>query len=580
MKSEKGKADWTRRELWLVAGVFLLAFGLRFAYLNQIKTNPFFQNLVPELDPFLYDAWATQISQGNWLGRGVFPAMPLYPYFLGLIYTLFGRNLFIARLIQILLGSCSCALIYLVGRKVFNRWVGLIASVGASLYGVFLFYECTLVAVSLAIFLFLSAILSLLWARESPSWRRWFITGLIIGLASLARAALLLFLLFLFIWLLIEYRRYKPYGSYRRGLLYGLSLVSGVLVFILPVTVRNYIVGRDVVFIASHGGVNFCIGNNPEATGLFKWRSTTSPSARVLMEDSRRIAEKKMGKRLKPSEVDRFWFGEALDFVRKEPLKALSLLGKKLLIFLNFYEIPDVSSYYLLKRFSSILRGPLLTFGVLAPLGLTGLIMALRVWRRVLPLYLFLGSYTLAVVSYFVHSRYRLPAVPFLMLFGAYLLYWWFERAKRRKYRPVLLSLIPLAIFFWMINLKVINPRSFQACDHNNLGLVYANLSQHQRALKEFKRGVEADPQNPAIRVNLGVTHLKTGNPKEAMEEAQRALKADPELWNGYAVMGLAHELVGEEGLAIEQWRRVLQLNPGNRVAVYHLKRLEKPGTR
>ena len=76
------------------------------------------------------------------------------------------------------------------------------------------------------------------------------------------------------------------------------------------------------------------------------------------------------------------------------------------------------------------------------------------------------------------------------------------------------------------------------------------------------------------------MTHLKTENPKEAMEEAQKALKMDPELWNGYAVMGLAYELVGEEGLALEQWRMVLQLNPGNRVAVYHLKRLEKPETR
>lgn len=560
-----------RGQLWLLIAIFILAFGLRFACLNQMKASPFFQNLIPDLDPSLYDAWAARISEGEWLGRGVFPAMPLYPYFLATIYSLFGRSLFVARLVQTLLGSLSCVLVYLIGRRVFNRWVGLIASLGASTYGVFLFYECTLVPVSLAIFVSLLTVLSALRARENPSPRRWLLTGLLAGLSSLARAAFLLFLFFLLVWVLIEYRR-------RRGIVYGLSILLGVLLTVVPVTVRNHVLGQDLVLIACQGGVNFYIGNNPEATGTFNWRTATSPNSRALIEDSRRIAEERMGRPLKPSEVDAFWFGQGLQFIGKQPLKALALFGKKLAIFFNSYEIPDVSSYYFAKRYASILRLPLLTFAVLAPLALTGMVVSVRIWRRALPLHIFAASYTLAVVGWFVHSRYRLPVVPILLLFAAYVLYWWFERVRRREYRTLLLSLLPLAIFSLGVNVRIIDSRRFEAFDHNNLGLAYSNLGDHDKAFEEFRRGVKIDPRNPAIRVNLAVSHVREGRYDEAIEEAERALEMDPGLWNGYAVMALAYELKGKGEEAAEQWRKVLELDPDNQLARRRLEEVEKTG--
>ncbi|NIN01520.1 MAG: hypothetical protein GTO24_26530, partial [candidate division Zixibacteria bacterium] len=36
---------------------------------------------------------------------------------------------------------------------------------------------------------------------------------------------------------------------------------------IAPVTLRNYFVGKDLVLIAWQGGLNFYLGNNPDATG-------------------------------------------------------------------------------------------------------------------------------------------------------------------------------------------------------------------------------------------------------------------------------------------------------------------------
>ena len=44
----------------------------------------------------------------------------------------------------------------------------------------------------------------------------------------------------------------------------------GLLVVILPFTLRNRIAGDDWVFISSNGGINLFIGNNPLATGGFQ----------------------------------------------------------------------------------------------------------------------------------------------------------------------------------------------------------------------------------------------------------------------------------------------------------------------
>ena len=60
-----------------------------------------------------------------------------------------------------------------------------------------------------------------------------------------------------------------------------------LLVVVLPITIRNCAVGGDAVLIASQGGVNFYIGNNPDSDGRTAivpgtpgdwWGGTTQPS--------------------------------------------------------------------------------------------------------------------------------------------------------------------------------------------------------------------------------------------------------------------------------------------------------------
>ena len=75
----------------------LLALALRLLYLADVSGQPFFT--APIVDQASYDRWAAAIAaSGDWLGQEPFYQDPLYPYFLAVIYKIFGRHLVLGDL--------------------------------------------------------------------------------------------------------------------------------------------------------------------------------------------------------------------------------------------------------------------------------------------------------------------------------------------------------------------------------------------------------------------------------------------------------------------------------------------------
>src|SRR5437867_12470862 len=94
--------------------IMAFAFMLRIFYFVELRHSPFYANLI--LDLAAYDGWGQRIAKGDWLGTQVFYQDPLYSYFLGVIYFLFGHRLAVVYFTQIILGTLSCYLVYRVGK--------------------------------------------------------------------------------------------------------------------------------------------------------------------------------------------------------------------------------------------------------------------------------------------------------------------------------------------------------------------------------------------------------------------------------------------------------------------------------
>src|SRR5690349_22963550 len=119
--------------------IFLAALTVRLVHLFQIRRAPFFALLMG--DARSYHTWAQQIAAGDWIGSGIFYQAPLYPYFLGLVYTLSGDTPTMVRLWQAVIGSCACVLLGYAGCRLFSRTAGIAAGLMLAFYAPAIFFD-------------------------------------------------------------------------------------------------------------------------------------------------------------------------------------------------------------------------------------------------------------------------------------------------------------------------------------------------------------------------------------------------------------------------------------------------------
>ena len=538
-------------------GIILIAFLIRWLYLNQIRTSPFFVPFYHGLDDYLYDEWAQNIANGDIIGKGVFYGLPLYPYFLGFIYFLFGHSVFIAKTAQFFIGSLNCGLIYLLGRKIFNRPIGVMAALMFAFHDMAIYFEGFFVSAFLAIFINLIIALVLVSIKEKPSLPKWAMAGFLIGLASLASASIFLLLPFLIYWAITSLK-----GAPKNKIVAGLIILFiGVFSAILPVTVRNYVVGKDLVFITSHSGITFYGGNNPLSDGSFYMPQQIGASVIGGMENAASIAQREMKRQLKPSEVSRFWFKQSLGFMRAEPYKFLKLMVKKAFLFWNAYEIPDILPKEFFQRYSAILRTPLFNLSFILPFSILGMILCLRSKRaEVALLYFFVTSVFLSTVVYFVNSRYRLIAVPYQMIFAAAAIFWLYVNAINKKVINLAAAFISVILLLFLTHVKMLEFRMHQA--HNNLGIILKRQGLFKEAVAEYKKAFELDPRYDTPRYNLGLLYRDQGDYEQALNSFEETLKVNPHFFAAHNKMAEIYSDRGQTEKALLHWKKSLEINP------------------
>ena len=176
-----------------IAGV---ALAVRLLHLWLMRASPYFSVLLG--DSAGYDAWARRLAAGDWIGTEVFYQAPLYPYVMGLIYTVAGPSPMAVRVVQAVLGAASCTLVGLAAHRAFSRRVGVAAGVGLALYAPAIFFDGLLQKASLDLF-FVALALYLITriVDQAGDWRTWLGLGATMGGLSLTRENALVFIVVL-----------------------------------------------------------------------------------------------------------------------------------------------------------------------------------------------------------------------------------------------------------------------------------------------------------------------------------------------------------------------------------------------
>jgi tetratricopeptide (TPR) repeat protein len=562
--------------------VFFLALSVRLFYLAEISHSPFFS--FPLIDAETYFETARTVAGGDWLGDPyAFWQPPLYPYLLGLAFALLGENHFRLHLLHFLLGAVNCVLLYMLGRRVFAEGVARAAALIACLYGPFLYFEGEYLPPVLLVFLTLLLLLALFRAGEKPRTRTWFLPGFLLGLAATARPDVLLFMPLAWAWLMERWWGQRKVGAtgwspLRLAGATGLFLI-GLLLPILPVALRNWQVERVLVPISTNGGLNFYIGNNPDYDGLVAMR----PGYAWL--DLNQVPF--LHKEASSAERSGYFYRRSWHWIRHSPGEWLRLLARKTGMYWNGHEFVRNLNFYAFRQYSRLLsvllweHGLDFPFGLVSPLGLLGLVLALREFRpKVGLLILFALASSFSVILFFIASRYRIPLVPVLLLFAVQAVVELGRRARQRQYRrlvPALLAL--LGLVFWL------NRGDYRRLEYNPAEELYwlsraaAKQGELSQAWQYLIQVLAQDPLHLEARMQMGFLALESGDLIEAERDFRAVLaRRDraPLLARAAAhkSLGQVYALTEEFGRADAEYRAALAISPGNTEARVNLARL------
>jgi tetratricopeptide (TPR) repeat protein len=569
--SPGGGARFRRRDLVIFGCIVAGALVLRLVYILQYRSSPTFAH--PVMDALYHVEWARALARGeSFMGGEPYFRAPLYPWLLSICFRLFGEGLLVPRLFQAVLSAFACGFIFLIGRRVFGRLVGAAAGAVAAAYWLYLYFAGELLITTLIIFLDLVLIYLLLAADGKRSAGRFFAAGLILGLSAIARPNILLFGVFALAWIVLSDAGRKR-RAVRNGILFGLAC----LIPIVPITIRNYVIGHDLVLISSQGGVNFYIGNNAASDGIRAVVPGTRPDWWGGYYDSIEMAEEAEGRNLKPSEVSEYFFRRGLRFIAEDPGAWLRLTGRKIRYYTNAKETSNNQPIrFFAERYGPIVRYLPVGFGFVAPFGIVGLILCFSEARRLFPLWGFVVIYSASVVAFFVCTRFRIPVTGIVIILACEAVRYVVVSIRRARWRRTGIAVLALALLFPAVNVRPRELKDPAAEGYDSVGIIKLEEGDTDGAVAILSEGIRKYPDNAALLVTLGEALIRAGE----LPEADRVLRNAIELKSNKAYesfgragywLGYLAALRGDDDEAIMFFRQSIRHDPHFGKSYYYL---------
>ena len=573
--------DGQRRWVFVL---FIGTFLLKLLYIVQSSQS--LHAAVPIMDSAYYDRMAVDIGAGNVIRPEAFFMGPLYSYVLAIIYGIFGKSYLIARIIQVFGGTVTVLLTYLLGRRMFRPSVAMLGAVVLGLYGASTFYEGQFLMMWLGTLINVAILLVLYRVRGNDGPGRYAVVGLLLGLSALARANILMFAPIVILWLFLS-------GEPRR-LVKSAVFVGALIVAILPATIHNAVASHDFVPITSNGGFNFYVGNSGQATGIFY-----PPRGINLVSDSsiKDYVEREVAHEMKPSEVSRYWFKEAFEFMGAHPLAEFKLMLRKTAMFFNGYEVPQIESYDRAKERHGALRLFFINFWLLVSLGIVGMIYCRKHWRKYFLLYGYVLSFSFSIILFFISARYRVQIAPVFSLFAAHAALVIIPAALRQKGRKLVSVFVfgAILILTWpglfalpkddvewrerthqarrlsMVGRyeeaieeidRAIELKPDYANSYVHRAVIYKDQRNLFKAVESYTKALDLNNNQPSVHYDMAQAMRQLRMYKPAIESYKQALRLNPKMFQAYNNLGITYQRAKMYEAAVAAFKRVLEMNP------------------
>jgi tetratricopeptide (TPR) repeat protein len=327
---------------------------------------------------------------------------------------------------------------------------------------------------------------------------------------------------------------------------------------------------------------------------------------------------------MKHSEVSAYFAKKAFNYIRANPARTLKLLAIKTVLFWGPEIVANNKEIHFFKQHSQILCH-IPGFAMVLSLAMVGVIHLFLIYKRrgeqsdkspqvtqeqfemAIIMLLFVFSYFISLLPFFVAERFRVPVIPFLLLFGAYGLYrmgiliashdlkrvifWaivylvlYIETAQpRTSYTPnpirwrytrgnvyLLAKKSDFAIreYREAIRLGLDLPevgasnKEFIYNTHRRLAQTFSKLNQFEEAIEHYNKALTIDSNLPQLHCNLGVALLKMGKFDAAVTSLKQALHLEPDLEEAHSNLKVAQQKKKELERIVSTSMESLKQNP------------------
>ena len=334
---------------------------------------------------------------------------PLFGFLCAGIYAVTNHSFFPVLLIQSLFSIGLALTVFKIATIVFNEPVGLLAAGLVAFHPGFLYYDVfNLLPLSIDSFLIAATTFLVLKYKERPTLKAMWLIGGLIGVAVLSRGITGVLLPFVIIYFVFA----RSIGAKYRLKIVA-CILCGTFLVLAPWLIRNYVVHKQFVFVASTSGENLWRGNNLYANGT----SYDEKQTEIFELWPQTFKEKVLA--MNELQQKQFFESEALSFIRANPRMAASLYAKKVYYFWWFS--PQSGIIYA-KNYLAIYR---VYYIVIVSFFIVGLVFALAFSNHdvrkssliliCVPICICLGQ-----SLFYVEGRHRWLIEPLMIIFFSY----------------------------------------------------------------------------------------------------------------------------------------------------------------
>jgi len=400
----------------VLIGVLIAGLAIRVAVLSATS------NLGPKIaDEVQYIQLATSLVHGDGFawgpGRPTSLRPPLYPAMVAAVWTVTGAgNLPAIRVLQIVLSLATAALVYELGRRVFNPSVGGLAAAITWLYPSLIFLNFTILTETLFTCLLVAFTLLAVMLVQQP--RGWIAIacGIALGLGALTRSVLWPVPLLLCPLLLFLLR-----GPLGHRVLLSALVFAGYVMPVAPWAVRNTRLQGVVTIVDTMGGMNLRMGNYEYTPEDRMWDAVSLEGDQNWIHG---FTGEFPGQVVTEGHKDKWGQRKAIEYMRAHPG---TTIRRSLIKFGDFWGlerelVAGVQQGLYSPPMWFVASGAaviLLSYVAIALLGGAALWLTTPDWRAhvllLLPVVIITGVHSIV----FGHSRYHIPLVPTLAVYTA-----------------------------------------------------------------------------------------------------------------------------------------------------------------